>query len=88
MSDLIPDNEVINTPLGPMLKRVPAGKYLKAKYHIASPAFLAKAATLGIGPPFHKVLGGKGSLYPIASLDEWALAQFGEARPSFMKEAS
>ncbi len=78
---------VIITPLGEMLTRHNAARYLKERYGFGSVGNLAKAAMAGSGPPFHKFSATR-SLYPIAGLDAWALAKLGEARATFRTEAA
>jgi hypothetical protein len=76
------DCEVISTPLGEMMTRTNAGRYLKAKYGFGTAAMLAQAATTGDGPTFHKHSATR-SYYPVAGLDAWAVARLGEAKTTF-----
>lgn len=55
------------------LRRKQAGEYLKTKYGFCSEKSLAKLATVGGGPIFHKA--GTAALYAPKALDEWALAK-------------
>ena len=75
-------NGAIATPLGEMLTRVQAGRYLKGKYGFGALGMLAKLAMTGGGPLFHKYSTTR-SLYPLAGLDVWALERLGTARTSF-----
>ncbi len=67
-------------PSAQFLRRKAAGEYLKSKYGFGSAKTLAKLATLGGGPEFHKA--GPAALYAPQALDEWALAKIGGARRS------
>jgi hypothetical protein len=57
------------------LRRKAAGEYLKTKFGFGSDKTLAKLASLGGGPAFHKA--GPAALYEPAALDEWALSKIG-----------
>ena len=81
------EKAAIVTPLGEMLTRHNAARYLKDRYGFGSVGSLAKAAMAGNGPRFHKFSATR-SLYPIADLDAWALAKLGEARATFKTEAA
>ena len=85
-TDLIED-EPIQTPLGPMLPRKPAARYLKRKWGFGSAAFLAKAALDGSGPIFHRVSLTE-AWYPVSGLDAFAKAKLGEPRATFRTEAA
>ncbi len=60
----------------PRLRRWIASRYLEEVHglHVA-PATLAKYATLGGGPCFHRV--GRIPLYPVTELDRWAECRLG-----------
>lgn len=62
------------------LRRVEAGEYLKAKYGFGSFRTLAKLASVGGGPEFHKA--GAVVLYTVEALDAWAVAKLGPALAS------
>ena len=62
------------------MRRRLAGQYLKANYGFGSSAWLAKLASVGGGPAFHKA--GKTVLYTRETLDCWALARIGRAQSS------
>jgi hypothetical protein len=68
------------------LRRKAAGEYLKTKFGFGSEKTLAKLATLGGGPAFHKA--GPAALYEPASLDDWALAKIGPAQKSTSEKAA
>jgi hypothetical protein len=71
----------INPPEEPrFMRRRLAGQYLKANYGFGSPNWLAKLASVGGGPKFHKA--GAAALYTRADLDAWALARIGRAQVS------
>jgi hypothetical protein len=53
-----------------LLRRREAGEYLLNHYRFSSPKSLAKYATVGGGPPFHKV--GNYAIYKRSDLDAWA----------------
>jgi hypothetical protein len=63
------------------LNRKDAGAYLRAKYGIGSSRTLAKGASVGDTPPFHK-FGGHRVVYSVADLDQWALSKISAARQS------
>jgi len=67
------------------LRRKAAGQYLKSKYGFGSEKTLAKLATIGGGPVFHKA--GAAALYEPQALDEWAMAKVGAARRSTSQAA-
>ena len=81
------DAEPIVTPLGEMLTRKGAACYLKKRWGFGSGALLAKLATGGTGPVFHKISSTE-SWYPVDGLDRWATAKLGEARATFKVEAA
>lgn len=62
------------------LRRDPAAKYLKETYGHGSPRTLAKLASIGGGPRFHK--SGRLALYTVADLDDWALSRISPAMTS------
>jgi hypothetical protein len=62
------------------LGRTAAGVYLKERYGFGAPRTLAKLATVGGGPKFHKA--GRVVLYTLEALDEWAGARIGPERES------
>lgn len=63
------------------LVREEASAYLKQVYGIRrAPATLAKMASTGGGPRFHKI--NRSPLYPVAELDVWARKQLGPLRSS------
>lgn len=62
------------------LRRKAAGEYLKTKFGFGSDKTLAKLASLGGGPAFHKA--GPAALYEPAALDEWALSKIGPEQKS------
>lgn len=71
----------INAPEEPrFMRRRLAGAYLQGRYGFGSPAWLAKLATVGGGPKFHKA--GAAALYKKSDLDEWALGRIGRAQSS------
>lgn len=60
----------------PRLRRTEASQYLELVHGIRlATATLAKMATTGGGPPFHKSL--RTPLYPTAELDRWATERLG-----------
>ena len=65
------------SPVGkPRLRRWEASRHLLDRHGIEmAVATLAKLACIGGGPPFQKA--GRVPLYPVALLDEWALARLG-----------
>ncbi len=73
------DTSVPEIPLHlrkPKLRRWEASEYLKAVHGIEeAPATLAKKATLGGGPRFHRV--GRVPLYPVVELDDYARTRLG-----------
>lgn len=79
--------EVISTPIGDMITRRDAGKYLKSRYGFGSRAMLAKLAMDGSGPAFHKS-GSTRSHYPVTGLDAWARARLGEERATHKGEVA
>ena len=65
----------------PCLRRVEASDYLLRKFGLRiAPATLAKLASTGGGPPFHKA--GTTPLYPRTELDRWAIERLGRLRRS------
>ena len=52
------------------LKRTEAGIYLKLKYRVGSPAYLAKLAMTGGGPLYQKSRAH--TVYLVKDLDDWA----------------
>jgi hypothetical protein len=55
-------------------QRVSAAKYVREQHgQPCSPAWLAKLAVVGGGPPFRKA--GRTPLYAEEDLDEWALSR-------------
>lgn len=62
------------------LRRKAAGEYLKSRYGFGSEKTLAKLATIGGGPLFHKAANA--ALYKPDDLDAWALAKIGKAQRS------
>ena len=52
------------------LKRTEAGFYLRQKYRIGSPSYLAKLAMIGGGPLYEKVRVH--TTYRVQDLDDWA----------------
>ncbi|ATQ67350.1 MULTISPECIES: hypothetical protein [Methylosinus] len=62
------------------LRRKQAGEYLKTRYGFGSEKSLAKLATVGGGPAFHKA--GVACLYEPAALDDWARSKIGPAHRS------
>jgi hypothetical protein len=61
-------------PSNSFMRRRAAGIYLKDKYGHGSEKTLAKLASLGGGPEFHKA-GDRVVLYTKGALDAWALAR-------------
>ncbi|BBK33760.1 hypothetical protein EDC65_3596 [Stella humosa] len=60
----------------PRLRRWEASEYLELVHGIQqSPATLAKKASTGGGPPYHKSV--RSPLYPRDELDRWAVAYMG-----------
>jgi hypothetical protein len=69
----------------PRLRRWEVSEYLKLMYGIEiAPATLAKWASIGGGPRFHKSL--RTPLYPTAELDIWAVNRLGGLRNSTSDE--
>ena len=65
----------------PNLRRAEASVYLRCHHGInCAPATLAKMASQGGGPAFHKA--GVTPLYPRAELDRWATARLGPLHSS------
>jgi hypothetical protein len=62
------------------LRRFAAGEYLQKTYGFCSAKSLAKLATIGGGPRFHKA--GIAVLYTKADLDDWARAKIGRPQRS------
>lgn len=62
------------------LRRKAAGEYLKAKYGFGSEKTLAKLATIGGGPLFHKA--AKAAIYKPEDLDAWAQSKIGAPQKS------
>jgi hypothetical protein len=62
------------------LRRREAGQYLRDKYGFGSEKTLAKLASVGGGPRFHKA--GVAALYTRADLDAWARAKIGGPQAS------
>lgn len=62
------------------LRRKQAGEYLKSQYGFGSEKSLAKLATVGGGPLFHKAANA--AIYRPEDLDSWALAKIGKAQRS------
>jgi hypothetical protein len=63
------------------LRRSEAARYLNGKFGFpCSKAWLAKLACVGGGPEY--LLAGKFPIYPIESLDTWALARISAPRRS------
>lgn len=61
------------------LRRNEAADYLRNRYGFGSAKTLAKLATIGGGPQYHKA-GQTIVLYTQDHLDEWALAKIGAAQ--------
>jgi hypothetical protein len=61
-------------------RRFAAGDYLQKTYGFCSAKSLAKLATIGGGPRFHKA--GIAVLYTKADLDDWARAKIGGPQAS------
>ena len=60
----------------PRLRRWEATEYMEFTHGLAlAPATLAKLASIGGGPGFHKV--GRIPLYPRDELDRWAIEKLG-----------
>ncbi len=57
------------------LRRTEAAEFLKANYGFGSAQTLAKWATTGGGPPFHKM--GRMVLYDLDKLKSWAEKKMG-----------
>jgi hypothetical protein len=66
----------MSTIIPQFLRRKDAGAYLKAKFGFSSDRALAKLATIGGGPPFHRA---RIILYIPEELDQWALTKIGKA---------
>jgi hypothetical protein len=65
----------------PKLSRVEAAQYLLLQHGLTIAAStLAKLASVGGGPPFHKA--GPSPLYPKNALDAWATQRLGRLRSS------
>jgi hypothetical protein len=65
------------------LRRRDAGKYLRARFGFSSVRALAKLASIGGGPPFHRAgTNGRIVVYEVSELETWALAQIGDAKRS------
>jgi hypothetical protein len=65
------------------MRRKDAGRYLKERFGFSSERALAKLATIGGGPPFHRAgTNGRIVVYEISELDSWALTQIGDAKRS------
>lgn len=62
------------------LRRKAASSYLQEKYGFAGGSTLAKLASAGGGPTYHKA--GAAVLYTIEALDTWARARIGAAQRS------
>jgi hypothetical protein len=70
----------MSTIIPQFLRRKDAGAYLKAKFGFSSSRALAKLATIGGGPPFHRAgANGRIILYIPEELDQWALTKIGKA---------
>ena len=60
----------------PRLRRWEASEYLECVHGLTiAPATLAKLASIGGGPGFHRV--GRIPLYPCEELDRWAVEKLG-----------
>lgn len=60
----------------PRLRRWEASEYLKLAHGIElAPATLAKLASVGGGPPYHK--SNRTPLYPVRELNAWAADRLG-----------
>ena len=60
----------------PMLRRWEASEYMEFVHGLTiAPATLAKLASIGGGPGFHRV--GRTPLYPRGELDRWATEKLG-----------
>ena len=60
----------------PRLRRSEASRYLELAHGVkVAPATLAKLATVGGGPPYHKF--GRWPLYPVPELDRYACERLG-----------
>jgi hypothetical protein len=71
----------------PCLRRVEASEYLLRMYGLRlAPATLAKMASIGGGPAFHKASATP--LYPRTELDRWAVARLGRLRRSTSEGAA
>jgi hypothetical protein len=69
----------------PRLRRWEASEYLEVVHGLViAPATLAKWASIGGGPRFHKSL--RTPLYPTAELDLWAVDRLGGLRNSTSDE--
>jgi hypothetical protein len=84
---IVADGAVPSAPteaeyVGKWITRVEAGEYLKREYRFGSASTLGKLAMKSGGPKFHKY-GTKRSLYKQSDLDNWALAEPGDARSHF-----
>ncbi len=63
------------------LRRKEAAEYLRSRYGFCSANALAKLATVGGGPPYHKA-GPMIVLYAPADLDAWAMELIGDRKRS------
>ena len=70
----------------PLLRRQEAAEYLRTVWRLPCEATtLAKLASIGGGPPFHKA--GRIPLYPPLGLDAFARAKIGPLQASTSKAA-
>jgi hypothetical protein len=84
-----PSEEVDSDPSvsSNFMRRRAAGNYLKDKYGHGSEKTLAKLASVGGGPEFHKA-GDRVVLYRKEALDAWALAKISEPLKSTSEAAA
>jgi len=69
----------MNSVTPQFMRRKDAGRYLKERFGFSSERALAKLATIGGGPPFHRAgIGGRIILYAAEELDQWALTKIGK----------
>lgn len=67
-------------PTVQFMRRKTAGEYLKSQYGFGSEKTLAKLASVGGGPIFHKA--GSAALYKPTDLDAWATERIGAPKSS------
>jgi len=69
----------MNSVTPQFMRRKDAGRYLKERFGFSSERALAKLATIGRGPPFHRAgANGRIILYIPEELDQWALTKIGK----------